>query len=334
MPLGQLAHVLRGIHATPGGRLLVGPESFDDAGIVSLAGAGGLPADSRLALVQTIDYFPPVVDDPYLYGAIAAANALSDVYAMGGQPFSALNLAGIPRDFPPEWTARIFQGGFDKLREAETILAGGHTVMSNEALFGFAVTGLVDRTRVAANSGARAGDVLYLTKSLGMGTLTTAAKKQVITWAEMEPAARQMATLNDRAAAAMNAVGAHACTDITGFGLVGHADNIARASQVTLRIELARCPLFPGVLELARRGLCSGGSARGQATLAEVVRRAAGLDPALVNLVFDAETSGGLLIVVAPESAAALERELAARALPVHRIGSCLPAGEQRIELV
>ncbi|MBI5363208.1 MAG: selenide, water dikinase SelD [Planctomycetes bacterium] len=333
MPIGQLAQVLRGVNATSGGRLLIGPDSFDDAGIVSLAGAPGLPADCDAALVQTIDYFPPVVDDPFWFGQIAAANALSDVYAMGGTPFSALNLAGIPRDFPPEWTAAIFRGGFDKMREAATPVAGGHTVQSNEAFFGFAVTGLVDRRKVAANSGARAGDVVYLTKSLGMGAMTTAAKKQAITWAEMEPAARQMATLNDRAAAAMNAVGAHACTDVTGFGLVGHARNVAKASGVTLRLDLARCPFFPGAIELARRGLCSGGSKRGKAALAEVVRARADLDPALVDLAYDAETSGGLLIVVPAASGAALERELGARGVPAHAIGECAPASDVLIEL-
>src|SRR5512144_1746405 len=203
--------------------MLVGPDTNDDAGVIALAGAEGLPKDSPLALVQTVDYFPPVVDDPYMYGAIAAANAVSDVYAMGGKPFSALNIAGIPREFPEAWTAEIFRGGFEKMKEAKVLVAGGHTVQSNEALFGFAVTGLVDRNRVTANSGARPGDVLYLTKSLGMGAMTTAAKQRRISWEQLEPAARQMAELNDRAADAMAAVGARACTDITGFGLVGHA---------------------------------------------------------------------------------------------------------------
>jgi len=333
MPMGQLAQVLRDVHATSGGRLLIGPDTFDDAGIVSLAGAPGLPADSPVALVQTIDYFPPVVDEPYWFGAIAAANSLSDVYAMGGTPFSALNLAGIPRDFPPAWTAEIFRGGFEKMREAGALVAGGHTVQSDEAFFGFAVTGLVDRRRVAANSGAQAGDLVYLTKSLGMGSLTTAAKKGAIPWETMLPAARQMATLNERAAAAMNAVGVHACTDVTGFGLVGHARNIAKASGVTLRLELARCPLFPGALELARQGHCSGASKRGQAALREVVALGAGLDAALVNLVFDAETSGGLLIVLPAARGPELERELDARSVAWSRVGSALPAGPALIEL-
>jgi selenide,water dikinase len=322
--MGQLAQVLRGVSGPRDERLLVGPETFDDAGVVELGGAGGLPADTNVALVQTVDYFPPVVDDPYFYGAIAAANALSDVYAMGGKPFSALNIAGIPREFPAEWTAEMFRGGFEKMREAGCIVAGGHTVQSNEALFGFAVTGLIDRRRIAANSGARAGDVLYLTKPLGMGAMTTAAKRREITWRELEPAARQMATLNDRAAAAMNASGAHAATDITGFGLVGHARNIAAASRVTIRIELARVPVFPGALDLVRRGFASGASKRGRSSMKDEVKIGADLDDALVALVFDAETSGGLLIAVAASDAATLERELAAREVLVQRIGECV----------
>ena len=326
--------MLRGVNAGKDERLLVGPETFDDAGIVELRGVEGLPADTQVALVQTVDYFPPVVDDPYFYGAIAAANSLSDVYAMGGKPLSALNLAGIPKDFPKDWTTELFRGGFDKMREARCVVAGGHTVASKEALFGFAVTGVVDRRRVAANSGAKPGDRLYLTKSLGMGTLTTAAKRQKISWQELEPAAQQMATLNERAAAAMNAAEAHAATDITGFGLAGHARNIAAASGLTLRIELARTPLFPGALELARAGFCSGGAKRGRAGLAADVSIRAGLDEALTNLAFDAETSGGLLIVVPAANASRLERELAARDLPVHAIGEALPRGERWIEFV
>lgn len=332
--MGQLAQVLRGVSGPRDERLLVGPDNFDDAGVVELGGAGGLPADTNLALVQTVDYFPPVVDDPYFYGAIAAANALSDVYAMGGKPFSALNIAGIPRDFPAQWTAEIFRGGFDKMREAGCIVAGGHTVQSNEALFGFAVTGLVDRRKVAANSGAKVGDVLYLTKPLGMGAMTTAAKRREITWRELEPAARQMATLNDRGAAAMSAVGVHAATDITGFGLIGHAKNIAAASGVTIRIELVRLPLFPGALELVRRGFASGASKRGRAALKDEVKISAGLDEALVNLVFDAETSGGLLIAVSASDARKLESELASRELPVHCIGECVARTGAWIEIV
>jgi len=327
MPIGQLAHVLRGLQGSGDGRMLVGPETFDDAGVVELAGVEGLPADTNLALVQTVDYFPPVVDDPYYYGAIAAANSLSDVYAMGGRPFTALNLAGIPKDFAPEWTAEIFRGGFEKCREAGAMVVGGHTVQSAEALFGFSITGFVDRRAVAANSGARAGDVLYLTKRLGTGALTTAGKQAKIAWEELLPAARQMAELNDRAAAAMNAVRAHAATDITGFGLAGHARNIARGSDVTLAIELARVPLLDRALEFARAGVVSGGSKKNRAALEDAVSVRAGIDPALVTLGFEAETSGGLLICVPAARAKDLEAELGARDVLVARIGEVRPRG-------
>jgi selenide,water dikinase len=312
--------------------VLVGPETFDDAGIVALAGVGDVPGDSRTCLVQTVDYFPPVVDDPYWYGAIAAANSLSDVYAMGGRPFTALNIAGIPKDFDPEWTREIFRGGFETVGKSGAVVVGGHTVQSAEAHFGFSVTGIVSKDRIAANSGAKPGDQLYLTKPLGMGAMTTAAKKRRIGWSELEPAARQMAKLNDRAAEAMNLAGAHACTDITGFGLAGHGRNIAKASGVTLRIELARVPFFPGVEQLAREGFCSGGSNRSKAALADVVGVADGLDAARTALVFDAETSGGLLVCVPPERAATLERELAARGEAVARIGEVAPASGLHVE--
>jgi len=325
MPQGQLAQVLRGLLGGKSERLLVGPESADDAGIVALLAADGLAADAPIALVQTVDYFPPVVDDPRTYGAIAAANALSDVYAMGGEPISVLNVAGFPSDFPLEWMRAIFRGGFETVHAAGAVVAGGHTTRSPEASYGLAVTGVVPRERIIDNAGARAGDVLYLTKSLGMGTLTTAAMKQAITWAELEPAARQMATLNRLAAEAMVAAGATACTDVTGFGLVGHARNVAAASGVTILIETPALPFFDGAVELARAGFLSGAARRGLEQLQGEVAIDAGLDETIVKLVFDAETSGGLLIVIPAERAALLERELAARDQLVRRVGSVIP---------
>ena len=313
-------------------RLLVGPETLDDAGVVKLGVRDGLPPGVQLALVQTVDFFPPVVDDPRYYGAIAAANSLSDVYAMGGKPFTALSLAGFPKDFPVEWRAEILRGGYEKVKESGAILCGGHTV-ETQVLFGYSVTGLIDPARVATNAGAQAGDVAYLTKPLGMGCMTTAAKLRKLEWRDLEPAARQMATLNDKACEAMNAAGAHACTDITGFGLIGHAMNIARASDLTLELELARVPLFPGALELAKKGLFSGGAKRGRENLGAEVELASGLDEARVNLLFDAETSGGLLIVLPEARAALLERELAARALPVCRLGRFAERGARRIRV-
>jgi selenide,water dikinase len=252
---------------------------------------------------------------------------------MGGKPVAAVALASLPKDLPQEWIAEIHRGGFEKLREAGAAIAGGHTV-EGQIQFGFSVTGVVDPARMTANSGARSGDVAYLTKPIGMGTMTTAAKFDRIDWEAMLPAARQMATLNDRAADAMLAANAHACTDITGFGLVGHARNIAAASGLTLRLESSRVPLFPGALDLSRKGSNSGGAKRGRAALAEEVSIAPGLEEPLVNLLFDAETSGGLLIVVSPADAGTLERELAQRSLPVHRIGQFGPTHGGTIEIV
>ena len=327
MPQGQLSQVLREAGLQPEADLLVGPQTLDDAGVVRL-GSAGAPG---MCLVQTVDYFPPVLDDPYLYGAVAAANAISDVYAMGGTPLSVLNLAGFPADFPDDWIREILRGGFDKVREAGAVVAGGHTVRSEEPLFGFAVTGLIHEDRVLANDGAQVGDVMYLTKPLGMGSITTGNRKGVISNAELRSAAEIMARLNREAAEAMMQVEAHACTDITGFGLLGHAHNIASASQVTLRFEGAQLPLYPGSLELARDGVVSGGSARGEAAVGQDVGVEAGVDPALVRLIFDAETSGGLLICVPADQAGSLESELALRDVPVNRVGRVEAAGAKRV---
>lgn len=333
MPIGQLAQVLREANPAADPRLLIGPQTVDDAGVVLLGEAEGVGAGARVALVQTVDYFPPVLDDPYLYGAVAAANALSDVYAMGGRPISALNLAGFPKDFAPEWIREIFRGGFDKVREAGAVLAGGHTVQGPEPLFGFAVTGVVDPDRVVGNAGARAGDVLYLTKPLGMGSLTTGGKRGKASPELVRRAAEVMATLNGPAAEAMATVSAHACTDVTGFGLVGHARNIALASGVTLAFSVPDLPLADGALELARDGVVSGGSNRSRAAIGSEVAVDEACELARVAIAFDAETSGGLLIAVDPNEAAALERALEERSVPACRVGAVLPRSEHAIEL-
>jgi len=325
--------VLRGLGSVTDGRLLVGPQTLDDAGVVELGSGEGLPAGVRLHLVQTVDFFPPVVDDPWFYGAIAAANSLSDVYAMGGRPLSALTLAAFPSDFPEAWLGEVLRGGFEKVREAGAVVVGGHTVDS-AIQFGFAVTGVVDPERMTSNDRARVGDRVYLTKPLGMGAITTAARASAIGWDAVEPAARQMATLNAAAAEAMVAAGAHAATDVTGFGLVGHAANVVRASGVGLRLVAADVPLFPGALELSRRGLATGAARRGRLHLVDEVSIASRLEEPLVQILYDAETSGGLLIFVAPEAAGQLELELAARELAVHCVGECIPRGERAIAIV
>lgn len=335
MPLGRLAHVLRGFTTSDraGNRLVVGPERFADAGVVRIGDGETLPGGTALPLlVQTVDFFPPVVDDPYLYGAIAAANALSDVYAMGGRALSALNIASFPKEFDDGWISEILRGGFEKVTEAGAVLAGGHTV-EGEILFGFAVTGVVLEGAHVDNTTARPGDRLYLTKRLGMGSMTTAAKQRKIEFETLRPAAEQMAALNRAASEAMCAAGASAATDITGFGLVGHARNVARASGVRLAFDATALPIWPGALDLARAGVVSGGSKRGRAQIGDDVLVGAGVDPALVALVFDSETSGGLLIAVPPTRAAQLEAELRARDVLVSPVGEVLPAGGPSVEL-
>jgi selenide,water dikinase len=329
MPLGRLAQVLRGIHAEEDPRLIVGPETFDDAGIVRLDPNGDPDAP---ALVQTVDFFPPVVDDPYFYGAIAAANSLSDVYAMGGRPLSALTLAGFPKDFRQDWIEAIFRGGFEKVREAGAVVAGGHTV-EGEILFGFAVTGLVRPSALTPNSGARPGDLLFLTKRLGMGTLTTAQKRGLLDWQGLLPAARQMAALNRDGAEAMVAAGCRAATDVTGFGLMGHARNLGRASGVTLELEAARLPLFQRALEFAAQGVASGGSKRNREALADEVRVSPAVPEPLATVIFDAETSGGLLLALPATQAQRFQSECDRRGQFWAQIGQVAPPSDRWVRV-
>jgi selenide,water dikinase len=288
------------------------------------------------ALVQTVDFFTPIVDDPYTYGQIAAANALSDIYAMGGKPLTALAIAGFPQsDFDPAIITAVFTGGFDKLREAGVALLGGHTVRDNEVKFGYAVTGEVDPDRVLSNAGARAGDVLFLTKALGTGIVGTAIKAGRAPEAIVRAAVRSMTALNRGAAEAMQALPAghvHACTDITGFGLIGHATEMAAASDVTLDITAAAVPLLNGVLELAK-GNRSGGLASNLEHFEGSVGAAAGIGQDLLWLLYDPQTSGGLLIAAAPEHAAAVDRALMRAGVAAAKVGTVTPRGARLIEL-
>jgi selenide, water dikinase len=301
-------------------RVLIDYRTADDAGVYRLS-------DDE-ALVQTVDFFTPIVDDPYVYGQIAAANALSDVYAMGGRPITALAVAAFPStNFDQEVIRSIFRGGLDKLTEAGVALLGGHTIQDAEVKFGYAVTGLVHPRRVLANAGARPGDVLLLTKAIGSGIITTALKHGRATAAAVDAAVRVMTTLNGPAAEVLNAAPAgqvHACTDVTGFGLLGHATEIA-AAGVTLRIEIARVPLLPGARELARRNR-TGGGATNQAHFGAGVRGPEELDDDLRALLYDPQTSGGLLVAVAADAADTLCRAFARAGVTVARIGEVLAA--------
>ncbi len=308
-------------------RVLVDFRTSDDAGVYRW--------DAGPALVQTVDFFTPIVDDPYTYGEIAAANALSDIYAMGGRPLTALAIAGFPRDGLDRDTIRaIFHGGFDKLRQAGVSLLGGHTVQDREIKFGYAVTGAIDPARILTNAGAKPGDVLFLTKPIGTGIVGTAIKFDRAPAALVAAAVASMRTLNREAADVLSGLPGgviHACTDITGFGLAGHGSEMAVASGVTLEVYADRIPVFRGVLDLTA-GNESGGLASNVEHFGSRVQVRArdsrgsggglsGSSDSLLRLVHDPQTSGGLLVAARAESADEVERALR-RAVPqVERIG-------------
>jgi selenide,water dikinase len=287
-------------------RILVDYRTADDAGVYAWEGGP--------ALVQTVDFFTPIVDDPYLYGQIAAANSLSDVYAMGGRPVTALAIAAFPQDgLHTDDIAQIFRGGFDKLREAGVALLGGHTVQDREIKFGYAVTGAVDPKRILTNAGAKPGDRLILTKALGTGIVGTAIKFERAPQDLIDRAVASMRTLNKAAAEAVgNVDGVHACTDITGFGLAGHASEMAAASGVTIEIDSKALPIIPGVLEIASKNR-SGGMATNKEHFLPGIEFSSGSElsrdeEARRDLLFDPQTSGGLLLSVGQSAAdAALE---------------------------
>jgi selenide,water dikinase len=283
-------------------RVLVDHSTGDDAGVFRL--------DERTTLVQTVDFFTPVVDDPEAFGAIAAANALSDVYAMGGRPLTALSIAAFPEsDFPLATARAIVRGGAQKLQEAGCALLGGHTVRDPEIKFGYAVTGLVDPERLLTNAKGRPGDVLVLTKALGTGVIATALKAGQAPEAAVTASTRAMSTLNRAASEVALRHGLRAATDITGFGLVGHAAGIARESGLTLAIELARLPLLPHARDLAPRFQARGLVAN-RRQFEPRVEYQGQPDPALSALLFDPQTSGGLLLLVPPECLASVLSDL------------------------
>lgn len=306
-------------------RVLVDYRTADDAGVYRL--------DERRALVQTVDFFTPIVDDPFIYGQIAAANALSDVYAMGGRPLTALAIAGFPKDLDRAIVMQIFAGGVAKLKEAGVALLGGHTVQDPEIKFGYAVTGEVDPARMLTNAGARAGDVLILTKALGTGVIATAGKFDRVVPGAMDAAVASMTALNKSAADVLERLppgSVHACTDITGFGLLGHASEMATASECTLEIEADRVPLLPGALELVKTNLPGGGKTNRQHFVERALfDRAVGLEVA--DLLLDPQTSGGLLIAVDPGHAEAALLQLAAVAPVSTIIGRVAPRGSHLI---
>jgi selenide,water dikinase len=284
------------------------------------------------ALVQTVDFFTPIVDDPYVYGEIAAANSLSDVYAMGGRPLTALAIAGFPdTGLEHDAIAGIFNGGFDKLREAGVALLGGHTVKDKEIKFGYAVTGAVDPTKVLTNGGARPGDVLILTKPIGTGVVGTAIKFDRVSPALVDQAVTAMRTLNKAAAETLATVdGVHSCTDITGFGLIGHAMEMANASAVSLALQSAAIPVFDDVLDIVRKNR-SGGMISNREHFAAAVGMSASVAGELQDLLYDPQTSGGLLVAVDPLTADQALQSLTAAGVTAWRIGKVAARGDHRI---
>lgn len=316
---GDLQDVLGGLRQEEHADLLVGLGRSDDAAVYRVS--------DDLAIVETVDFFPPIVDDPYLYGAIAAANAMSDVYAMGGRVLFALNVAAFPRELPKEIIAAIFRGGADKVREAGGVIAGGHTVVDAEPKYGLCVTGRVDPRRLLLKGGLRAGQHLVLTKPLGTGVIATAAKNDACEAPVLEGAVLSMLRLNRAAAEAAQEAGAGGATDVTGFGLLGHAGEMVEASGVGITLRSRDLPLLPGARALADRGVFSGGMDRNRRHLEQAfgARGRLRIDPAvpeaLVKMLCESETSGGLLFGVDPERAAAVLDGFARRGEPAWEIG-------------
>jgi selenide,water dikinase len=317
-----LDRVLTAIPRWPNENVLVGFDTADDAGVYKLT--------PELALVQTVDFFTPIVDDPHTFGAIAAANSLSDVYAMGGRPISSLSVLAYPAAGDVSDLEEILKGGAEKMREADCSILGGHSVADDEIKFGYAVTGTVHPEHVLANAGARPGDALVFTKRIGTGVIGTALKRGIAAEAHVDAAIASMLTLNRRACEEMLRHDPHGCTDVTGFGLIGHAREMAVASGVTIEIETSRVEFLPGAVEYARQGAIPGGLKNNRDFASCAVASEIDLAPESEALLYDPQTSGGLLISLSDLGAAALER-----ALPgAYRIGRVTARRDKPIRLL
>jgi selenide, water dikinase len=316
-----LDRVLAAIPRVTNENVLVGFDTADDAGVYKLT--------PELALVQTVDFFTPIVDDPYTFGAIAAANSLSDVYAMGGKPISALSLLAYPAKGDLDDLEQILKGGAEKIHESGCVILGGHSIADDEIKFGYSVTGTVHPDRVKANAGARAGDTLVFTKRIGTGVITTALKREIAKESDLQAAIDSMLMLNRRACEAMLAYDVHGCTDVTGFGLIGHAREMALGSGVTIEIDTSAVQFLPGALDYARQGALPGGLKNNLEFASCAVEMTREIPPEIESLLYDPQTSGGLLISLPEADAAQLER-----ALPeAYRIGRVLPKGAKPIRL-
>ena len=322
---GVLAQLLEGIRVHRDPNLLVGFDKSDDASVYKIS--------DDLALVQTVDFFPPIADDPYLFGQIAATNALSDIYAMGGEPKLCLNIMAVPESMPKEAVHQMLRGGYDKVYEVGALITGGHSILDDEPKYGLCVTGFVHPDKMLTNSSARPGDVLLLTKPIGIGVLTTAQKADMLSAAGLELAQRLMTTLNKAARDAMVKYEVHACTDVTGFGLLGHGYEMAQGSGVGMTLDVDAIDLIPESLELARMGVLPAGMYRNR-TFAEPGVDVGDVELVKQDLLFDPQTAGGLLISVAEKDADALFAELKDCVPSAQRIGVVEPyQGGKRIKL-
>lgn len=320
-----LSHVLRQLPVPQDARLLVGPRTGDDAAVYVL--------DEETALIVTVDFFTPVVDDPYTFGQIAAANALSDVYAMGGRPLLCLNLVGFPTCLPVEVLGEILRGGSDKVAEAGAILAGGHTLEDDEPKYGLAAVGLVHPEGLWRNSTARAGDALILTKPLGTGVINTAAKADMAPPEVVAAAIDLMRTLNAAACDALRGARVNACTDVTGFGLLGHAAEMAEASGVTLVLRAEAIPVLEGAREVGAMGMFPAGAYRNRDWVKGRLA-AGGVDDTDLLILCDPQTSGGLLASLPPDQAVLALARLSERGVTAKVIGEVVPRRQAALELV
>jgi selenide,water dikinase len=305
--------------------VLVGFDHADDAGVYQIA--------PDQALVQTVDFFTPVVDDPYIFGQIAATNALSDVYAMGGHPLTSLALVCFPEKADLEILERILAGGLSKMVEAGCTVIGGHSIRDEETKFGYAVTGMIDPRKILANKGAKPGDSLVLTKALGTGVISTAIKKGVAERAWVDAAIQSMTTLNKRAAEVISdgEFGVHAMTDVTGFGLIGHARELAFASEVALRFYVSKIPLIEGAIQCVRNGHIPGGLTNNRDFAECQIHYDEGISEDLKALLFDPQTAGGLLVSATEGSG--LSEALNAAGIPAAQVGAVLPNSKPRIQI-
>ena len=299
---GTLSALLKDFHTHTDPRLIVGFDKSDDASVFII--------NEDTALIQTVDFFPPVVDDPYLFGQIAATNAISDIYAMGGEPRLALNLLCVTGKMEQDWIREILRGGYDKAYEAGVIISGGHTIEGSEPLYGLAVTGFAKPEKIRRNDAARPGDVLILTKPLGIGILTTAAKAGMTDQEVMDRICRQMVQLNQAACRLMQNYRVHGCTDVTGFGLLGHSCEMAQGSGCTLHLQTNQIPFHPEAVEMAEMGLIPAGAYRNRDFAESAVEVRGKVSRAMQDILYDPQTSGGLLIAVDGRDGESLLRQL------------------------